>query len=358
MSRRFWSELTTRLEPYTPGEQPQVENLLKLNTNESAYPPSPRVLEQIKAVTGDELLRYPDPTSLAFRQVVADTHGISVDCVFAGNGSDEVLSHVFQGLLKQHRELLFPDISYSFYPVWCQLHDVKYRQVPLREDFTLHADDYDTAAAAVIFPNPNAPTGILTSLESVRGFLEAAPDRLVVVDEAYIDFGGESAISLLKEYDNLLVVQTLSKSRALAGLRIGLAFGSAGLIEGLERIKDSFNSYPIGVVAQRAAAEAYRDESWFRQCSERVIASREKLTLDLQGLGFEVLPSTANFVFARHASLPGPQIFDALRGEGVIVRRWDKPRIQDYLRISVGTESQCQRFVETLRAVLGRINPA
>ncbi|WP_439100554.1 histidinol-phosphate transaminase [Congregibacter sp.] len=352
MSRRFWSDLTARLEPYTPGEQPQLDNLLKLNTNESPYPPSQRVMEALRGLTGDELLRYPDPGARALREAAADFHGIPVDCVFAGNGSDEVLSHVFQGLLKHSRELLFPDISYSFYPVWCQLHGVQYRQVPLRQDFSLRVEDYDTAAAAVIIPNPNAPTGLLAPLVVIRQFLEAAPNRLLVVDEAYIDFGGESAIPLLAEYDNLLVVQTLSKSRALAGLRIGMAFGAKELIEGLERVKDSFNSYPLGVAAQRAATAAYRDGDWFQQSCNAVIANRESLTDALVALGFEVLPSAANFVFVKHDTLSGRVIFDALRAEGVIVRRWDKPRIEDYLRISVGTEEQCERLVETLRQVL------
>jgi histidinol-phosphate aminotransferase len=310
------------------------------------------VLEALHSISGEDLLRYPDPASTALRQAVADYHGISVHSVFAGNGSDEVLSHVFLGLLKQPKELLFPDISYSFYPVWCQLHDVQYRQVPLRRDFTLHPDDYDSAAAAIILPNPNAPTGLLQPLAAIRQFLEAAPDRLLVVDEAYIDFGGESAIPLLADYDNLLVVQTLSKSRALAGLRIGLAFGSPELIEGLERIKDSFNSYPLDVVAQRAAVEAYRDKAWFAECCGAVIQSRETLSQELAALDFEVLPSSANFLFAKHVSIPGKRIFEALRGQGIIVRRWDKPRIQEYLRISVGTPQQCARLIEALRSLL------
>lgn len=352
MSRRFWNALTRGLEPYTPGEQLQGDKLLKLNTNESPYPPSQKVVEAIARVEGLDLLRYPDPGSGALRKACADFHGIPAACVFVGNGSDEVLSHVFQGLLKQHRELLFPDISYSFYPVWCQLHDVHYRQVPLRDDFTLNPADYDSTAAAVIFPNPNAPTGVLLPLESIREFLETAPDRLVVVDEAYIDFGGRSAISLLADYDNLLVIQTLSKSRALAGLRVGLAFGSPELIEGLERIKDSFNSYPVGVLAQRAAEAAYLDREWFDQCCQLVVENREALALDLEELGFSVLPSVANFLFIKHGAIPGVEIFDALRKQGVIVRRWDKPRIKDYLRISVGTPAQCARLIDTLRTVL------
>jgi histidinol-phosphate aminotransferase len=352
MSRRFWSELTSRLEPYTPGEQPKIPGLLKLNTNESPYAPSSRVMEAIQAVQGQDLLRYPDPGATALRSAIANFNGLAPEQVFVGNGSDEVLSHVFLGLLKHQRELLFPDISYSFYPVWCQLHDISYRQVPLREDFSIAAADYDSKAAAVILPNPNAPTGRLLSLEEIRAFLSNAPDRLLVVDEAYIDFGGESAVTLIEDFDNLLVVQTLSKSRALAGLRVGLAMGGRDLIEGLERIKDSFNSYPLGVVAQRAAVAAYEDRDWFEESCRRVMKSREALRFELETLNFEVLPSAANFIFARHRSVSGKRIFDALREKGVIVRRWDKPRIAEYLRISIGTEAECARLVAALREVL------
>lgn len=352
MSRRFWSALTSRLEPYTPGEQPRLSNLLKLNTNESPYPPSSAVLQAIRDVTGEEILRYPDPRATELRAAVADFHGISAQQVFAGNGSDEVLSHVFLGLLKQQGELLFPDISYSFYPVWCQLHDIRYRQIPLREDFTLAAQDYDNSAAAVIFPNPNAPTGQLLPLEEIRQFLENAPDRLLVVDEAYVDFGGQTAISLLSDYDNLLVVQTLSKSRALAGMRIGLAFGSLELIEGLERVKDSFNSYPLDIAAQRAGVAAYCDNEWFDECRQKVIANRHSLQVGLELQGFKVVPSAANFLFVRHEQVPGKELFDALREQGIIVRRWDKPRIYNYLRISIGTQEQCVRLLGTLREIL------
>jgi histidinol-phosphate aminotransferase len=356
MSKRFWSELTSRLEPYTPGEQPRVPGLLKLNTNESPYSASPRVIDAIRSVELQDLLRYPDPRATALREAVADFNGLSPDQVFLGNGSDEVLSHVFLGLLKHQRELLFPDISYSFYPVWCQLHEIHFRQVPLREDFSIVASDYDTNASAVILPNPNAPTGRLLPLANLREFLHQAPDRLLVVDEAYIDFGGESAVALLRDFDNLLVVQTLSKSRALAGLRVGLAMGSRELIEGLERIKDSFNSYPLGVVAQRAAVAAYEDRSWFEHCCARVIDNRESLRVALEALDFEVQPSAANFLFARHRVLPGRAIFDGLRERGVIIRRWDKPRIADHLRISIGTEEECERLLEAIRQTLATLS--
>lgn len=352
MSERFWSDLVRQLEPYTPGEQPKLPDLLKLNTNESPYAPSQRVMDAIRGVDGTDLLRYPDPLATELRGAVAAHYGLSAEQVFVGNGSDEVLSHVFLGLLKQHRELLFPDITYSFYPVWCQLHGIHYRQVPLREDFSVHPDDYSSSAAAVIIPNPNAPTGHLLTLDVIKEFLDAAADRLLVVDEAYIDFGGESAVALLGEYDNLLVVQTLSKSRALAGLRVGLAMGSRSLVEALTRVKDSFNSYPLDIVAQRAATAAFEDTAWFDETRNQVVESREGLRSDLEALGFEVLPSAANFLFVKHGSVPGPTLFTALRERGVIVRRWDKDRIRDYLRISIGTELQNRRLVDTLRDIL------
>ncbi len=351
MSRRFWNELVERLEPYVPGEQPQVSNLLKLNTNEAAYAPSPRVLDALASVDGDDLLRYPDPRSRVLCQSIAAYHGLREDQVFVGNGSDEVLAHVFQGLLKQQRELLFPDISYSFYPVWAQLYGIHYRQVALDGEFAIRSQDYSSSAAAVILPNPNAPTGRLLELDELREFL-AAKNRLLVVDEAYIDFGGDTAVPLLAEYDNLLIVRTLSKSRSLAGLRVGYAMGSPELIEALVRVKDSFNSYPLDVVAQRAAVASFADDAWFKDCCQRVINSREMLCAGLEKLDFEVLPSGANFVFCRHRRVAGKALFDALRQRGIIVRRWDRERINDYLRISVGTDAQMERLLQSLEEIL------
>ncbi|MFT7287993.1 MAG: histidinol-phosphate aminotransferase [Halieaceae bacterium] len=357
MPSRFWSSLVRELHPYTPGEQPQGLNILKLNTNESAYGPSPRVFDAIRSAGDEELRRYPDPESLQLRGVIAAYHGLSPSEVFVGNGSDEVLSHVFLGLFKQERELLFPDISYSFYPVWCQLHAIKHRCIPLRDDFSIAPEDYATDAAAVIFPNPNAPTGRLMPLADIRRMLLSAPDRLLVVDEAYIDFGGDSAVSLVGDFDNLLVVQTLSKSRALAGLRVGLAIGDSALIEALTRVKDSFNSYPLDVLAQRGAMAAYADQEWFDACRGRIIASREMLCGALQSLDFDVQPSAANFIFVRHRRVSGPELFAALRERQVIVRRWEQPRIADYLRITVGTQAQCARLLVALESILGELNP-
>jgi histidinol-phosphate aminotransferase len=352
MSSRFWSPIVAQLEPYTPGEQPRGTDLLKLNTNESPFPPSPKVLEAIAAVRGEELLKYPDPKATSLREAIARANGLRAEEVFVGNGSDEVLSHVFQGLLNHSRGLLFPDITYSFYPVWCQLHQVSYREVPLDASFGIVAADYARDAAAVILPNPNAPTGRLLSLADLREFLVAAPDRLLVVDEAYIDYGGESAVALIPEYDNLLIVQTLSKSRSLAGLRVGLAMGQASLIEALERVKDSFNSYPLDLLAQRGATAAYEDAEWHQQCCAQVIENREVLSAGLESLGFEVLPSAGNFVFVQHPGVAGEDIFAALRARGIIVRRWNKARIRNYLRISVGAAEDVERVLSACREIL------
>lgn len=358
MSRRFWSEHVEKLRPYVPGEQPRGWDVLKLNTNESPYPPSPQVLKALAGISGEDLLRYPDPQATELRKALADAHDLSPEQVFVGNGSDEVLAHVFFGLFRRPGQLLFPDISYSFYPVWAELYGIDYARVPLRDDFSIASEDYSAASASVILPNPNAPTGRLLGLDEIRAFLEAASARLLVVDEAYVDYGGESAVALLRDYDNLLVVQTLSKSMALAGLRVGLALGSPELIEALVRVKDSFNSYPVDIVAQRAALAAVGDRDWYEDSSRRVIASREKLRALLTGLGFDVVPSSANFLFLRHPEHEGKALFAALRERGIIVRRWDSPRIDQYLRISIGTEEQVDRLVASLTEIIcGQASP-
>lgn len=311
-------------------------------------------MRAVAAVSPQEMLRYPDPKATELREVIARHHGLQPEQVFLGNGSDEVLAHIFLGLLKQAKPIQFPDICYGFYPVWSQLHQVEYQTVPLREDYRIAVEDFDRNAAAVILPNPNAPTGLLLSLADLRRLAQASHERLIVVDEAYIDFGGESAVPLLHETDNVMVVRTFSKSRALAGLRIGFALGSVELIEGLERVKDSFNSYPLDIVAQRAAQAAYADDAWFQSCCSQVIASREALATGLRELGFTVLPSAANFLFVRHATRSGKALFEALRERDVIVRRWDKPRISEHLRISVGTDAQCARVLDTLTEILAK----
>lgn len=350
---RFWSRLTHDLDPYVPGEQPRMAGLIKLNTNESPFGPSPRALEALQAGATDDLRLYPDPQSGALREALASYHGVKPDQVFVGNGSDEVLAHAFAALLNQDGPLLFPDITYSFYPVYCRLFGIAHETVPLDAGLGLRVEDYRRPAGAVILPNPNAPTGTALTRPEIVALLEMHPRAPVVIDEAYVDFGAETAIPLVADYPNLLVVQTMSKSRALAGLRVGYAIGDAALIEGLGRVKDSFNSYPLGRLAQAGAIASLADEAWFQQGRVRVIQGRARLARGLVALGFEVLPSSANFVFTRHPDHAGAALATALRDRAVIVRHFAKPRIADYLRITVGTEDQIETLLTALSEIVG-----
>ncbi len=345
---RFWSPVVSTLTPYVPGEQPKLSNLIKLNTNENPYAPSPRVLEALRAEAAESLRLYPDPNADRLKKTLAQYHGVSPAEVFVGNGSDEVLAHVFLGLLKQDAPLLFPDISYSFYPVYCGLYEIEYRQIPLNDAMEIDVDAYDAPCGGIIFPNPNAPTGRLLPLAAIERLLTRHADRVAVVDEAYVAFGGESAIPLVARYPNLLVVQTLSKSRSLAGLRVGFAIGQAELIEALERVKNSFNSYPLDRFAMAGAVAAFEDEGYFQETRQAVIRSREQLTDDLRGLGFDVLPSAANFVFATHPQQDAAKLAAGLRERGIIVRHFRQPRIEQYLRITVGTPAECAALIEAL----------
>lgn len=349
---RFWSDVVKGLTPYVPGEQPKLANLVKLNTNENPYGPSPRALEAIRSATGESLKLYPDPNAEALKLAIARYHGIDARNVFVGNGSDEVLAHAFLALLKQARPILFPDISYSFYPVYCGLYQVAYETVPLAADFSIRVGDYAKPNGGIIFPNPNAPTGCLVPLTDIEGLLQANPDSVVVIDEAYVDFGGESAIPLIARYPNLLVVQTLSKSRSLAGLRVGFAAGYVDLIEALERVKNSFNSYPLDRLAIAGAAASYEDREYFEQTCKAVIDSRGKLVVELKALGFEVLPSAANFIFARHPQRDAQETALALRQRSIIVRHFKAPRIDQFLRITVGTDAQCAALIAALKEIL------
>ena len=349
----FWSPVVHDLTPYVPGEQPRLANLLKLNSNENPYPPSDHVLSAIAGAVNDTLRLYPDPTASVLRQTIADYHGVEPSEVFVGNGSDEVLAHTFQALLHHDAPLLFPDITYSFYPVYCGLYGVSFRQVPLDDRMQICTDDYRDPCGGIILPNPNAPTGSALSRKTVEALLAEHPAQVVVIDEAYIDFGGESAVGLISRYPNLLVIQTLSKSRALAGLRVGFAIGQQPLIEALERVKDSFNSYPIDRLAMAGAVAAFQDRHWFETNRARIIASRERLRAGLVELGFDVLPSVANFLFARPAGIAGAALAAALRGQAIIVRHFNAPRIADFLRITVGTDPQCDQLLAALRDILG-----
>ncbi len=350
---RYWSEVARRLTPYVPGEQPKIANLVKLNTNENPYGPSPKVLEALRIEAADSLRLYPDPNSDRLREAIAAFHGVSANQIFVGNGSDEVLAHAFLALLKHDLPILFPDITYSFYPVYCGLYEIEYREIALTDSFEIRVDDYSFPNGGIIFPNPNAPTGRLLALSEIGRLLDANCDSVVVVDEAYIDFGGESAIGLVARYPNLLVVHTLSKSHSLAGLRVGYAVGQAELIEALARVKDSFNSYPLDRLAQAGAVASMRDRAYFDTTRKKVIASRARLAEGLAGLGFDVLPSAANFVFARHPQYAGADLAARLRELSIIVRHFKKPtRIDPFLRITVGTDEQCDALLTALSGML------
>ena len=352
---RFWSPVVRGLTPYVPGEQPRLANLVKLNTNENPYPPSPRVLAAIRAELGDDAARlrlYPDPNADLLKAAIARRHGVTAPQVFVGNGSDEVLAHVFMGLLKHDQPILFPDITYSFYPVYCGLYGVDHATVPLAADFSIDPADYcGRPNGGIIFPNPNAPTGRLLALDTIERILDANPNAVVVIDEAYVDFGGDSAIPLVDRHDNLLVVHTLSKSRSLAGLRVGYAVGQRDLVEALERVKNSFNSYPLDRLAIVGAIAALEDQAHFEQCRRAVIATREALSAELASLGFDVLPSAANFIFARHPQRNAAELAQALRDRSIIVRHFKLPRIDQFLRITVGTDGECAALTAALRSI-------
>ena len=348
---KFWSPFVKDLVPYVPGEQPKLAKLVKLNTNENPYGPSPKAIAAMQAEVNDNLRLYPDPNSDRLKQAVADYYGVQTAQVFVGNGSDEVLAHAFHGLFQHGQPLLFPDISYSFYPVYCGLYGIDFVQVPLDEQFQIRVEDYVRPKGGIIFPNPNAPTGCGLALEAIERLLKANPDTVVLVDEAYIDFGGETAISLVDKYPNLLVSQTLSKSRSLAGLRVGIAVGHPDLIEALERIKNSFNSYPLDRMAIAGAAAAFEDKAYFEQTCQRVIESREAVVAGLEKLGFEVLPSQANFVFARHPDKDAATLAAGLREQGVIVRHFKQQRIAQFLRITIGTPEQNQALLGALQGL-------
>lgn len=350
---RFWSDFVHNLVPYVPGEQPKIANLVKLNTNENPYPPSPQAIAAMRAELGDNLRRYPDPTSAALVDAIAAFNAVPREYVFVGNGSDEVLGHVFLGLLKHAQPVLFPDITYSFYPVYCGLYGIEYKTLALDSSFRVQVADYARPNGGIVIPNPNAPTGVALSLEQIERLLAGNPDSVVVIDEAYVDFGAKSAVPLVTKYPNLLVTQTLSKSRSLAGLRVGFAIGQRALIDALLRVKDSFNSYPLDRLAIVGGAAAMADRAHFETTRQAVIGSREALVKEMAGLGFEVLPSAANFVFARHPQRDGAELAQALRERAVLVRHFRKPeRIAPFLRITVGLPAENAALITALRDIL------
>jgi histidinol-phosphate aminotransferase len=356
---QFWSAVVHGLKPYCPGEQPRLDQLIKLNTNENPYPPSPKAVAAIRAALGEDgtrLARYPDPAGERLKAAIVQyyaRHDITSRQVFVGNSSDEVLAHVFQALFRHSAPILLPDVTYSFYPVYCGLYDINFETIPVDQDFAIRVEDYQGRAnGGVIFPNPNAPTGKALPLADIERVVRANPQSVVVIDEAYVDFGADTAIQLVNRYPNLLVTQTLSKSRALAGLRVGFAVGHPDLIEGLERVKNCFNSYLLDHLALAGAAAALEDVEWFEQNRRKIIASRENLTARLSELGFQVIPSQANFIFARHPDHNAAQLAQKLREQRIIVRHFNLPRIEGHLRISIGTPAECAALVGALTRIL------
>ena len=354
---RYWSDIVHTLTPYVPGEQPKIDGLVKLNTNECPYAPSPRVIDAIAEQNSEALRLYPDPQASALKEAIGRYHGLSPAQVFVGNGSDEVLAHTFMALLRHDAPLLYPDISYSFYPAYAKLYGVATQEILLDDAFNVRVDDYLRAGpnGGIIFPNPNAPTGVAIPLAEVRRLLSGNEDSVVVVDEAYVDFGGETAVALIAEFAQLLVVRTLSKSHSLAGLRVGYALGHPDLIEALVRVKDSFNSYPLDRLAIAGGVAAMDDVAWFQQTRELTLATRRRMVAGLQVRGFEVLPSSANFVFARLPGQDAAAIAAGLRTQRVLVRHFRRPaRIEQFLRISVGTDPQTDTLLAALDSVLRR----
>lgn len=350
---RYLSKRFEALAPYVPGEQPKLQNLIKLNTNENPYPPSPRVIEAISSGEVARLRLYSDPDAAPLVSAIARRYGVDRDQVFVGNGSDEVLGLAFLAFGGEEKAFRFPALSYGFYPVFARLFGVRFTAVPLREDFTLDPANYMDNTANVVIANPNAPTGLAISIDDIHEICRSNPDNVIIIDEAYADFSGSSAVSLLDACENLLIVQTFSKSRSLAGMRIGFAIGSAALIADLQRMKFSFNPYNLDRLAILAGTAAMEDEAYFRDCTGRVVATREHTYRALCDLGMTVLQSKTNFLFARPNALPGREVFAALRARGILVRRWDDPTISDWLRISIGTDEEMDTLLCALKEILG-----
>jgi histidinol-phosphate aminotransferase len=349
----MWEENVRRVVPYVAGEQPKDKNVIKLNTNECPYPPAPGVEQAAKEMDIDSLRLYPDTESTALTEALASYYGVDSDQVFVGVGSDDVLSMCFLTFFDGKEPVLFPDITYSFYDVWAKLYRIPFRTVPLKEDWTLDVEGFKAPNGGIIFPNPNAPTAVYEDLSVVEEILQANPESAVIVDEAYIDFGGQSALPLLKKYSNLLVVQTFSKSRSMAGLRIGFCIGSKEMIKCLNDVKFSVNSYTMNMPSQTLGVIAVKDDAYFRETTGKIIRTRERVKEELAAIGFTFTDSKTNFLFASHRSVPAKEIFTYLRERNIYVRFWDKPRISNRLRITIGTDEQMNTLIETLKGMPG-----
>src|SRR5690625_1958809 len=352
MMETLWSTMAKRAEPYIPGEQPNEENIIKLNTNENPYPPSPRVIDAITAELGSNLRLYPSPTIDTLREKIANYYEVAKDNVFVGNGSDEVLAFSYMAFFEPERRMKFPNVTYSFYPVYAKLFDIPYEEVPLRDDFTLPVEQFFDSDGGVIFPNPNAPTSLYLPLTEIEKIAANNKEKIVIVDEAYIDFAGESAVSLTKQYDNVLVIQTMSKSRALAGLRVGFAIGHEALIAALIRMKDSFNSYPIDRLAMTGATAAMEDVAYFKETTKKIVATRTWVTDALEKLGFSVLPSATNFLFATHATVEAQHLYETLKEQNILIRYFNTDPISEYVRITIGTDEEMREFLRAVEKIV------
>ncbi len=345
---RYWTDLARRLTPYVPGEQRGGANIVKLNTNENPYPPSPAVLNAIREVSGDTLRRYPDPDATALRESIAEYHGVQTEQVFVGNGSDEILAMAFMAFFTGDKPLQYPDISYSFYPVYCDLLNITSATVPLDEQYRLNLDSFTTDGGGIVFPNPNAPTAVDVELSAIQKLLSVARDQVVLVDEAYADFGATSAVELIDQHPNLLVSRTFSKGRSMAGMRLGVAIGDSNLISALKCVKDSFNSYPVDAIAQAAGIASLSDDDYYQHTIQQIIHTRTETVKLLEARNWKVLPSSANFVFASPADDNASAVFKYLSGEGILVRYWDRERLRKWLRISIGTDDEMSQFFAAL----------
>ena len=350
---KLWLDKIRKVEPYVPGEQPKVVNILKLNTNENPYSPSPLVIEELKNLDSNRLRLYPDPTASELVETLAKYYGLEKNQVFVGNGSDEVLALSFLTYFNSDKPLLFPDITYSFYPVYGDLFNINYIKIPLNNDFSINKEYYFRENGGIIFPNPNAPTGVCVDLDFIEDIVKKNRDVIVIIDEAYIDFGGTSAVKLIDKYDNLVVIQTYSKSRSLAGLRIGVALGSKEVISYLNDVKNSFNSYPLDYVAQRLAAASLKDDKYFKETCGKIIKTRENTVKELKDLGFIIPDSKANFIFITHPTTKAKDLFEALRKESIFVRYFSSKRIDNHLRVTIGTDEEMDRFLKAVKAYIG-----
>lgn len=347
-----WREKVKKVVPYIPGEQPQIKNIIKLNTNENPYPPSPKVFEVLESADASAFRKYPDPDSKELVGALSEVYGVDEKRIFVGVGSDDVLGMAFQTFFDSDLPVLFPDITYSFYDVWCDLYGIKYEIKPLNPDFTINPEDYKGENGGVVIANPNAPTSLAMGIDKIEEIIKANSDSVVIIDEAYVDFGGESALPLLDKYENLLIVRTFSKSRSLAGMRIGFAFGSEEMISYLNAVKNSYNSYTMNMLSIKCGKAALLDREYFKNTVETIIATREKYAEVLKGMGFEMPKSSSNFYFAKHKTVDAGIIFEELKKRNIFVRHWNKPVIKDYLRITVGTDKEMEALCSALSEIL------